>query len=66
MKFLKFKIGLRIGSILYKNACTTSDMGVPQKSFKKRFLIGTEGCKSLLSKMAETSSKTKPQNRLFQ
>lgn len=44
----------------------TSDIGVPQKSFWNRFFNGVEGCKSLLSKIAETSSKTKPQKRLFQ
>lgn len=44
----------------------TSDIGVPQKSLRKRFFSGVVGRRSLLSKIAETSSNTKPQNRLFQ
>lgn len=44
----------------------TSDIGVPQKSLRKRFFSGVVGRRSLLSRIAETSSNTKPQNRLFQ
>ncbi len=44
----------------------TSVIGVPQKSLRKRFFSGVVGRRSLLSKIAETSSNTKPQNRLFQ
>lgn len=49
-----------------KERFTTSDIGVPQKSLRKRFFSDVVGRRSLLSKIAETSSNTKPQNRLFQ
>ena len=41
-------------------------MSVPQKSLKKRLETGVCGLKSLLSLMAEMSSKTKPHCSAFQ
>lgn len=49
-----------------EGACFTSAIGVPQKSLRNKLRIGVMGLKSLLSRMAETSSNTKPHERLFQ
>ena len=40
-------------------------MGIPQKSFQNKFMIGVPGRRSLFFMIAEMSSKQNPQSRAF-